>query len=182
MVLNMVSLIKQKQVTNLIDLLKKSPNFVLISFDKTPHKKLEEARKKLSPFQAKLRVIKNTLFEKAINKISSANSPFVELKKKFFPLKNSNAILTLPSDWLEGLKTFYELTLQEKSLNFKSAILDGEVFDSNQILALAKLPGKNQLFANIIMSLKTPLQKFIFNTRFNSYKLIYILKKLADKK
>ena len=182
MVLNMVSQIKQKQVANIIDLLKNSPNFVLIGFDKTPHKKLEEARKKLSPLQSKLRVIKNTLFEKAFNKILAANSPFLEFKKKFFPLKNSTAILTLPFNWLDSLKAFYEFTLQEKSLSFKSAILDGQIYDDNQILALAKLPSKNQLLTNIVISFKNPLLKFIFITRFSSYKLVYILKKLAEKK
>lgn len=178
----MVSQIKQKQVKTLLDLLKNSPNFVLISFDKTPHKKLEEARKKLSPFQSKLRVIKNTLFEKAFNKLLTVNSYLSEFKKKFLPLKNSNAILILPLNWLDALKNFYEFTLQEKSINFKSGILDGQIYNSEQILTIAKLPSRDQLLANLIGSLKNPLNKFIFNTRFNSYKLVYLLEKVVEKK
>ncbi|MFN4212661.1 MAG: 50S ribosomal protein L10 [Microgenomates group bacterium] len=172
----MVNQKKLNQVKILTDLLKQSPNFVLISFNKTPHQTLEELRKKLSPYKAKLKVIKNTLFEKAVNKLLPTYSFFVEFKKKFLPLKNPSALLTFTNDWSKGLKVLYDFIQQEKTLIFKSGIIDGQIYNNDQLLAIAQLPSRDQLLGNIIGSLKNPMQRFIFVAKLNAYKLIYILK------
>ncbi len=175
----MASQKKQNQVKKLIEVLsQRSSHFVLINFEKTSHQTFEALRKKLSPFQAKLSVIKNTLFEKAVNQLLTTNHLFIEFKKKCLPLKNPSALLTFSpsSSWHNGLKAFYDFIQQEKSLNFKSGLIDGQVYTRDQILDLARLPSKEQLIHNIIISLRNPLQRFIFSTKFNVNKFVYILK------
>ncbi len=88
---------KQKilKVKEIQDLLKKSKNIVLLSFNKTSHQSLEGLRKELRKKGSSIRIIKNVLFEKAVNKLSIENKQYLEFRKKFFPLKKSTAILYL---------------------------------------------------------------------------------------
>lgn len=172
----MVSYKKKTQIASLTELLQKNPNLILVNFDKTPHRSLERLRKDLKKNGASFKVIKNTLFGKAVNKIMTLNPLFAEFKKKFLPAKNSSALLTFSSDWSRGLHTFYDFIQKEKTLDFKSGILDGQLYGSGEILRIAKLPNKNQLLANIIGSLKNPMYRLTYSLRFNTNKFVFILK------
>jgi len=169
----MVSLKKKSQTDSLIKALSTNKNFTLISIEKTKHQSLETLRKELKKSQASLKVIKNALFEKAINKIKDVT--FFQLKKQFFPLKNPTAILFLSTDWSQGLKTFFNYTKKEVGLAFKIGILDDQIYDKDYLEKIAQLPSENELVAKIISSLKSPMNKFVYVLKFNSNKLVYIL-------
>src|SRR3989344_2826665 len=90
------------------DLLSKYQNFALIKIDRTSHQTLENLRKELKKNQANFKVVKNTLFEKTLNKLSKNNKIYAEIKKTFFPLKETSALLLLEKDWNKGLSSFYQ--------------------------------------------------------------------------
>ncbi len=175
----MVNNQKKEFVGSVIKLLESTKDFVLVTFDKTPHQKLEELRKNLAKSGAELQVIKNTLFEKAINKLSVKNPLYGEFKKKAFPLKQITALLVLKDDWSVGLKAFYEYADKEKSLSFKNGVVEGFVYDKDGVLKLAKLPGKTTLIANILGSFKSPTSHFVFAIKNPMQKLVYILNSKA---
>jgi len=66
----MVSQVKNKQVENIQNLLKDTSHFVLIKYDRTTHRQLENIRKQLKTTDSHFKVVKNTLLEKAINKLA----------------------------------------------------------------------------------------------------------------
>ncbi|MDO8609067.1 MAG: 50S ribosomal protein L10 [bacterium] len=171
----MINQDKLQQVDELSKTLETSSNFVLIKFEKTTHQNLELLRRELKKNQAKVKVIKNTLLEKSLNKLSIKNSLFTEFRKKFFPLKKSSAILILESDWAIGLKSFYGFMQKEKSLSFKYGIIDKQLYAETEVRRLAQLPSKGQLIAQIIGSMKSPISHFTNAIKFNSSKLVYIL-------
>lgn len=177
----MVAQKKQIIVQKLTETLAQSPNFVIIGFEKTPHRSLEELRKKLSPFTAKFKVIKNTLLEKAVNRLIKTNTVLSEFKKKFLPLQRPSALLTFTNDWNQPLKIFYDFIKQEKTLIFKSGIIDGQIYNSEQLLAIAQLPNKDQLATNIIGALKNPFSRFVFALKFTTNKFIYLLQIMEKK-
>lgn len=178
----MVAQKKQIQVQQLSEILKQSSNFILIGFENTPHQTLENLRKKLAPFNTKLKVIKNTLLEKSLNKMANNHSLLREFKKKLLPLKYPSALLIFKNNWDKGLKIFYDFIQKEKTLIFKLGLIDGQIYNSPQLLSLAQLPSKNQLLTNIVNSIKNPIHRLIFITQYNSNKLVYILKKISEKK
>lgn len=163
------------------DLLTKYQNFALIKIDKTSHQTLENLRKELQKNQAGLKVVKNTLFEKTINKLSNKNKSFAELKKTFFPLRETSALLLLEKDWNNGLTTFYQFLKKETSLSFKFGQLDEKSYGNEELLKIAQLPPKNQLIANLIGSFKSPSLRLVHSMKFNLTKLIYILKEKSKK-
>ncbi len=154
----------------------KSNNFVVVHFEKTPHQALETLRKELKKSGSEIKIVKNSLFEKTINKLSVTNKVFAEIRKKFFPLTHNSAILTFTGDWSRGLNAFYQFIQKEKTLDFKFAFLDGVSYDETKTGEIAKLPGKDQLIAKILGGMKNPSIKLVYALKFNTNKLVYILK------
>jgi len=171
----MVTTQKKSQVSELNKLLKEKQNFLLVKVDKTTHQSLESLRKQLRKNSSALKVIKNTLFEKAVN-LTQDRPLLSDLKKKFFPMKDPSALITFDKDWSDGLKTLFEFIQKEKTLSFKFGLLDNSLYPSEEIEKIAKLPGRNELIAKIISSLKSPMSKFIYSLKYSSNKFVYILK------
>lgn len=172
----MANLNKKTQVNSLSLSLQKNTNIVLISLGIVTHQSFEKLRRDLKKSGTSLKVIKNSLFEKAINKIGSSNKIYLDFKKKFLPLRDSSAMITFSDDWSEGLHTFFDFLQKEKSLKFKSGILDSQLYSEEEILRIAKLPNKLQLISTIIGSLKNPASRLTYSLKFNTNKFVYILK------
>ena len=111
----MVSEEKLALVQKIQDLLSKNRNFALIKIDKTNHQTLENLRKQLKKTQAVFRVIKNSLFQKSISKLASDSAPYAELKKSFFPLRDTSALILFEKEWGNGLVTFYQFSIDQES-------------------------------------------------------------------
>lgn len=171
----MVSIQKKSQVETLSNILKDKSNFLLVKIDKTTHQNLESLRKELKKTNSSFKVIKNSLFEKALNRISDSRMLLKDLKKKFFPLRQPSALINLDENWDKGLKAFYEFIQKEKTLSFKLALLDNVLYNSEETEKIAKLPSKNDLIAKIIGSLKSPINKLVYSLKYNTNKLVYIL-------
>lgn len=171
----MVNQTKKLQVENLTELIEKNPNFILFKYEKTPHTSFEELRKLLKDNQSKIRIVKNTLLEKAINIASKTSKDLIELKKKVFPLKENSALITFSDDYLPGLNTFYQFGEKKGSLIFKFGVLDKTIYLKDDLIKIAKLPGKDQLLAKIIGSMKSPTTRLIYSLKFNINKLVYVL-------
>lgn len=168
---------KQLQVSELIDILKKNQHFSLLKFDKTPHIKMETLRKALKKSGSKVQVIKNTIFQKAVNKIIQDKNlaQFKEIHKQITTLKENTALLTFGDDWSEGMNVFFTFSRDEKSVSFRLGCLDKITYNSEEMLRIAQLPGKNVLLSKIIGSMKSPLSHFAHAIKYNTQKFVYIL-------
>lgn len=166
---------KKSQVDALISALEKNNNFLLIKIDKTTHQNLETLRRELRATGATIKVLKNTFFEKAVNKMSSTNKSFSQLKKTFFPVREPSAMVLLDRSWDKGLKAFYQFIQKEKTLSFKLSLLDNQFYNDSQTEAIAKLPAKEELLAKIIGSMKSPMSKLVYSLKYNTNKFVYIL-------
>ncbi|MEK9169220.1 MAG: 50S ribosomal protein L10, partial [Patescibacteria group bacterium] len=166
---------KKNQVQVISDIVKKNPNILLVKIGKTTHQSLESLRRELLKSDSKVKVIKNTLFEKAINKIALKNKVFIDFKKQFFPLKETTALVTLSDKWYDGLKALYLFTKKDVTVSFKSAILDKKIYDAEKSIQIAQLPSKEELLGKIIGSMKSPMSKFVYALKYNTNKFVYIL-------
>jgi large subunit ribosomal protein L10 len=173
-----------KQKVDIVDSITKSikenSNFALIKFEKTTHQTLEELRRELRKSESTLTVIKNTLFEKAINKLSQTDKDFGEMSKKAFPLKDKSALLVLHGDWIEGLKEYFGKVKDNENFSFKVGYIDNQVYGDTDLMKLAQLPGKDELRAKIIGAMKNPMVRTTRALSFNMQKLVYILSQKAQ--
>ncbi len=177
----MASQKKIVQVENLTKIVDKNKNFILLKHSKTTHKNLEELRKDLKKTKSYLDIIKNTLFEKTINKLSTKDKLFLDLRKKFFPIKDPSAIMYFDNDWSGGLNSLYKFIQRDKTISFKFGMLDGQVYDQPTMEKIAQLPSKDQLIAKIIGSFKSPTQRLVYAMKFNMTKLAIILNQKSKK-
>lgn len=167
------------EVQALTELLNESPHFALIKFEKTTHKALEELRRELRKTNTRVRVVKNTLFEKTIDKLLIDRHEFTDLKKKVFPMKESTAVITMSGDYSEGLSTFFKFAKKNGTLSFKFGVLDNAVYLGPDLEKIAKLPGKAELIAKLIGGLKSGPYKLTYAMKFNVTKLTLVLKERA---
>lgn len=155
--------------------IQENSNFALIKFEKTTHKTLEELRRELRKSESTITVIKNTLFEKAINKLSQSKKEFNDMREKAFPLKDKSALLVLHGDWIEGLKAYYEKVKENESFSFKVGMIDNQVYNNTDLVKLAQLPGKDQLRAKLVGVMMNPVVRTTRALSFNMQKLVYVL-------
>jgi large subunit ribosomal protein L10 len=168
---------KQLQVNELVDILKKNQHFSLLRFEKTPHTKMESLRKALKKSGSSLRVVKNTYFQKAVNKLSQDKklSQYKEIHKLISALKENSALLTFGDDWSSGMNIFFTFSKEDKSLSYRIGCLDNKVYGADDMIRIAQLPGKQVLLSQMIGSMKSPVSHFIHAMKFNTQKLVYIL-------
>lgn len=166
---------KQLQVDEIINLIKNNPNFTLVGFGQTPHMSLEDLRRELRKVNSNFKVIKNALFEKAINKLAEQNKDFKEFTK-FFPLRDNSALLSLNADFVSGLTSFFKKSKSESGLSFKFGYLDKTLYQNEELSKIAQLPPYEELLGKIIGSLKSPQTRFVYALKFNVNKLVYVLK------
>jgi len=155
--------------------LKDYPNFALIKFDKTTHQNLENLRKQLKTVSAKIKVVKNSIFEKALNSASLKEKKISDLRKKTLPLNDSTALLGLPENWSKGLNSFFQFIQKEKTLSFKAGILDKIVYLSDDLLKISQLPSREVLLGKIIGSMMLPVSKTVYAMKFNINKFVFVL-------
>lgn len=177
----MVNTNKKNQVDSLLQLVEKNPNILLVKIGKTTHQSLESLRKELLKSNSKIKVVKNTLFEKAVNKEALKEKVFKDFKKEFFPLKETAALVTLGNNWDEGLKAVYTFSKKDSSLSLRFSLLDKTLYNTEKTVQIAQLPSKLELVAKVIGSMKSPMSKFVYALKYNTNKFVYILNAKSKK-
>jgi large subunit ribosomal protein L10 len=171
----MVNTKKKTQVDSLTSALKENSNFLLAKIDRTSHQNLEALRKELRKTASSIKVIKNSYFEKAVNKLAQSDKAYLDLKKNFLPLTSSTMIVFLDKSWDGGLKAFHEFTKKEKTLSYKLSRLDDNLYNEADTAKIANLPGRDQLVAKMLGSMMSPMSHFVYALKYNTNKLVYIL-------
>ncbi len=166
---------KLTKLNGINDFLGENSNFALVKFEKTTHIALETLRKQLRASESKLKVVKNSLFEKSINKMSQKNTQFLSVSKKMFPLKDNTAVLTFGKEWNKGLSAISEFIKKDQTVDFKFGYIDQEVYDSSMLKRISQLPSREQLIAKVIGGMKSPMSHTVYALKFNMQKLVYVL-------
>lgn len=181
---------KRAYVEDLVSLLKDNPQFVVVGFAGTTHKRLEEFRGKLRELASqegptpRLMILKNSLFKVALEKFNGKSKVVSaeELEKLVTQTSGQSAILFLSEDWAGGLKTFKTFAKEEEGMQFRVGLIDGVVYVETGLAQLADLPSREQLVAKITGILRAPSTKLVYGLRFNATQLVMVLKNAADAK
>lgn len=171
----MTSPAKKNIVQYVVDAIKNNANFAIVKFEKTKHTALEDLRKELQKASSQVKVIKNSLLTKALQKLSSSDTVLQDFKKHILPLKENSAVVLFSNQWDSGLSAFYKFAKNDKTLFFKVGILEKQIYDAKQLETIAQLPGKDVLAGKIISSLKSPSGTFVYALKYNMQKFAYIL-------
>ncbi len=176
----MTSIKKQKKVEKIANYLNSYRNFLVINLKRTTHQQLETIRKTLSEF-AKILVIKNSLYEKAFNKFYPSKEIVNQVQKKFFPIKNQNAVIFFQKNWAEGLQKINQLIKESAPITFSFGIFDEVIYDQVNCQKIAQLPSKTVLYARLISQFKSPVLRLINTLTFTHKKFLSIIRGQSNK-
>jgi len=173
----MKNLKKTAQLSVVTDFLKKSDNFALFKFDKTKHIALEGLRRELRKSGATIKMVKNSIFTKSINKLAATPEhgnlrPFQKMARDN---KENTAVISLGKDWSLGMNAFAKVAKTDKSISLKLGFLDKVSYDGQTMNKISSLPSKGELMAKIIGSMKSPITQFVNNIKFPTQKFVMVL-------
>ncbi|MCB1191393.1 MAG: 50S ribosomal protein L10 [Leptospiraceae bacterium] len=152
----MIKTQKVDVVTQLREKLEVNPNFIVTSFEGLTVKSMEDLRKLLKKATgSELKVIKNNLFLRALKESQKHPDKSINFGNDYH-----GAMAAVFSD--ENLPSVAKVCKEFKKTNdkfeLKFGYLDGEVLDSKGVEAIAGLPSKEELLAQIARSINSPAQ------------------------
>ncbi|MFM9007851.1 MAG: 50S ribosomal protein L10 [Bacteroidota bacterium] len=170
---------KNSIIEELVGTLSQYNSFYITDIDTLNSEHTSKLRRLCFNKQVQMRVAKNSLIKKALERIEGDFSQLIPT------LKGSSAILAS-----EGASTPAKLIRdfrRDAGKNFtkpvlKSAYIDGGVFvGDNQLEVLASLKSKNELIGDVIGLLQSPAKSVISGLKGQGGKIAGILKTLEDR-
>jgi|FaiFalFF_MnMetaG_3_1042247.scaffolds.fasta_scaffold04106_2 large subunit ribosomal protein L7/L12 len=145
---------KEKVVQDFAEKLRRCQGLVVTTYMGLDAGQMATLRKQLKGQGVEFRVIKNTLFARALEKVGFDG----ELQKR---LKGPLAIAVGYDDPLTAVKALHQLRKDYEVLSLLWGIVEGTVYEGGQLEALASLPSREQMMAEVLQALLAPLSGLV---------------------
>lgn len=163
-------------VENLAEELKSAKSAILINFSGMGVKTQQELKKRLSKVDAKMLIVKNTLFKLAGEK---ADIPKETLSDT--ALTGQTALILTEKDPISPLQVLGKFAKEFEVPQLKVGIVEGYFQNKEELVKLSKLPGKDTLVAQVVGSIAAPMYGLIGTLQGNLQKLIFVLNQAKQK-
>src|SRR2546427_5240003 len=144
---------KAKKVEGLTALITAASSFVVTEYRGLKVGELQQLRRRLRPRGIEYHVVKNSLFARAAEKSGKA-----ELRSI---IAGPTAVAIGDGDEVELAKSLVDEARTLKALRILGALIGGRALSSDDVVSLARLPGRPQLQAMIVGSLQAPLAQVV---------------------
>jgi large subunit ribosomal protein L10 len=165
---------KQQIVTKLAEQLKNACAGVLVDYKGITVADDTLLRNELRKAGVNYSVQKNTLIKFAAKQIG--------LKGLDDVLNGTTALATSNSDLVAPAKILSLYAEKNKKLKIKAGFIEGKAVSDVQVAALAKLPPKEVLIAQVLAGFNTPISGFVNVLNANLRGLVVALNAIAEKK
>ena len=165
---------KQQYVEELAQKLSGSIAGVLVRYEGITVAKDTKLRADLRNAGVEYTVEKNTLLHLAAEKANLSGLDDV--------FKGTTALAVSKDDMVAAAKILSEFAAKEKKFEIKAGFVEGNVIDKNQVDALAKLPSKEVLVAQVLGMLNAPIRGLATVLNANIRGLAVALNAIAEKK
>lgn len=166
---------KEQKVTGLREIIQASNGAIVTDYRGLSVADLTELRKKMREVNAEFHVVKNTLF-----KLASEGLIADETFSKF--LEGPSGIGFAMGDPVAASKALLSFVKDHKTMVVKAAYVEGRVLDADQVVALSKLPSKEQLIAQMLGSLNSPIVGLVGTLNGIISNFVFTLQAIADQK
>lgn len=162
---------KEKDVQNLHDELSNVQHLFAANFEKLTVEKDIQLRKAVRDAGGKHRVIKNTLAQKA-----AEGTPAEPVLKD---LRGMTSISYTSSDPVALAKALREYAKSNATYTFRAGIVEGRVFEVQDIDALASMPSREEILARLLYLINAPAQRLASVTSAVGRNLAVVLNEAA---
>ena len=156
------------------EVFKANPSVVLVEYKGLTVTELEGLRSNLKDADTQLNVVKNTLL-----KIAAKDTEIEQLNDL---LKGPTAIAVCESDPAAAAKIFVKTAKDMPSLVIKGGVVEGTVVGVDEITALSKLPSRQEMMAQLLGALSSPMSNLLGALTQMQTKLLYALEAVKDTK
>lgn len=146
---------KATEIASLSEKFGRSKAAFLVDFKGMTVEQVTSLRKKLVPVDSEMKVVRNTLAVRALMDHPQSESA---IKDSFV---GNNAIVFAFGEAPATAKALADFAKEVELLQLKAGVMDGTKLDANGIKALANLPSKEVLRAQLLGVLQAPMSKFV---------------------
>jgi len=165
---------KEEKINLLNEKFSNKPSLFVVEYKGLSVKQLEGIRKSLKKKEAEFEIVKNSLLIKA-----AENTDIQKINDLF---EGPTAIAICTKDSPEVAKVFVKSSEDIPNLKIKGGIVEGTVVDHSEIERISKLPSREELIAQFMGLITTPLNNFAGSLKQMQLKFVYALQSLKDKK
>jgi len=131
-------------------------------------------RGKLNAPGVTYQVVKNTMMEFAL--ANSGHEDIIEY------ISGPNAVIFSNEDPVGPAKAVYEFIKQHKKLEVKVGILEGQLVTADKVKALAELPSREALIAQVLGTMQAPINSLVYVLNANLTGLVRALDQVREQK
>lgn len=164
---------KEQDLAELTQKLKEAKSVVLSEYRGTTVKDIESFRKQMRGEQVFTKVYKVSLLRKALE-ANGIDASSIDYKQPVI-LSISQEDETTPA---RLVKTFSK---EVKTIGVLAGVLDNHLVDKVQVLAIADLPSKDQLRAQVVGTINAPISGFVNVLAGNVRSILNVLNAIAAK-
>lgn len=172
----MPNLKKTESVKNLREKVSKAKSIIFADFKGLNSNSTNELRQQMRDKNAEVSVSKNTLLKIALKE---EKAPVDKLEEH---LKGNTVAIFSYNDAISPLKPLVEFSKKFELPKIKAAIIDGVFASAEQVDTISKLPSREQLIAQVIGTMKSPLSGFVNVLSGSKRKFVYAIKAIAESK
>lgn len=165
---------KSEEVSSLTGQIGQASNAFLIDFKGITVPQVTELRKQIRDTNSGYVVVKNTLALIALK-----DSPIVAMKEQF---SGQTAIAFNATDGVVLAKALTKFAKDVPALQFKGAMLNGQVVPAAQIQAIASLPSREELIAKLLYLMQQPIRGLVTVLQANIRNLAVVLGQIEKQK
>ena len=140
---------KVAEVEAIAQRIQSAQSMVLADFTGLSVLQMTEFRRTCRAKEVECRVVKNRLA-----RIAAENADMAIMKDHF---NGPTAIMFGPESQVDPAKIVVDFAKENEAMEIKGGFIDGEYLDASQIVALSKVPSKDELIAKMMGSINAPV-------------------------
>jgi len=164
---------KEEIVQNIENKAKDAKSGVFIAFKGTSVPKMEELRKTLRQENSSMNVAKKTLIKLGLKNAG--------LDVDDMPDLEGEVALAFSSDEITAAKVINKFIKEKKVFNVLGGFMEDKFLSAAEIIALGKLPSKQQLIGQFVGTIAAPVQNFVCALNDVNGRFVRVLSAIAEK-
>lgn len=165
---------KHKQAEELHGLLEKARTIILSGFEGLTVAQDSELRRRLAETGARYKVVKNSLIERA-----AQGTPVEPAAGK---LRGTTSLAFTEADPVALAKALTAYAKENPALVFRAGVVEGRVASLDDLLAIAALRSREDLFARVLFLINAPARQVAFAAAGVARNLAYALQQAMKEK
>jgi len=142
---------KKEEVQALVERMKGANSFVIVDYSGLTVEQVTKLRNELRANGCEMAVIKNNITRRAALELG-----FEQLEDI---LVGPNAVAFSNEDSVSAAKVIYDFALDNKALELKVGVVDGEYMDNDNIKVIATIPSRDTLLTMIASGILQPIKE-----------------------